>query len=331
MRATVWLPALFALLFCAPISAHPLAPSVLSFVQEDGDRIDMRWRSPAARPVGEQLSPRIPEGCRLDGETRRSLEDGALLQSWLLSCSGGGLSGKTIGVRGIEQSSLSVVVRWVPRDGPTASRLIDARAPTVVFAEERATGAFPAYLALGVEHLLTGWDHIAFVLGLMLLIGWRRKLVVAITSFTLGHSITLALAVLGIVRVPSAPVEILIAASLLVLALEIHQGEAGWVSRHPWTLPGGLGLLHGLGFASVMREAGLPSDEIPIALLGFNLGVEVGQLLLVAAVGAVYVLGRAVLRRGEGLRPPRALWAHALGAIASFWILERTWGVLLKL
>lgn len=322
MRGRGWFALVAGLSFAPAAHAHPLAPSVLSFEGSDGDRVELVWRSPRQRPVGERLAPRVPSGCRLDGAARRTVHVAEIVERWPLRCTPSDLSAIELGVDGLEDSRLSVVVRWVPRNGPTETRLLDAAEPTVVFSAAEASGSFPAYLRLGVEHLLTGWDHVAFVIGLVLLIGWRRRLIAAVTAFTVGHSITLAAAVLGVVRAPAAIVEILIAASLMVLALEIHQDRAGFVARHPWSLPGSLGLLHGLGFASVLRDAGIPRDEIPLALFGFNLGVELGQLVLVAAVG----VGALVLR-ATAVRTPRRsapIWANALGGLAAFWILERT-------
>jgi hypothetical protein len=156
----------------------------------------------------------------------------------------------------------------------------------------------------------------------MVLFGWDRRLIAAVTAFTIGHSLTLALSVLGLLSVPQALVEALIALTIVVLALEIQSGKHGVVWRHPWTLPGGLGLLHGLGFASVLFDAGLPKDEIPLALLGFNLGLEVGQLGVIAVAAAVSrLLGRFVPER---MQTNKLVIAYAIGSLAAFWVIERT-------
>jgi hydrogenase/urease accessory protein HupE len=176
-------------------------------------------------------------------------------------------------------------------------------------------------LALGIGHLLTGWDHLTFVLGLLVLFGWHLRLIAAVTAFTIGHSLTLALSVLRIVSIPMALVEAMIAMTIVVLALEIQSGRHGPVWKHPWTLPGVLGLLHGLGFASVLFDAGLPKNEIPLALLGFNLGLELGQLGVIAAAGLCFVaLRRALPSAWQG---NRHLAAYAIGSLAAFWVIER--------
>ena len=160
-----------------------------------------------------------------------------------------------------------IVVEWfAEREGGIVKRLRERHPTARILAWQSApteeSSSFFEYLMLGVEHLLTGWDHLIFVIGLLILFGWHRRLIAAVTAFTVGHSITLALAVLGILAVPQIWVEALIALTIVVLALEIQSGKHGPVWKHPWSLPGSLGLLHGLGFASVLFDAGLPSDDL---------------------------------------------------------------------
>ena len=161
-----------------------------------------------------------------------------------------------------------------------------------------------------------------FVIGLLILFGWNRRLVAAVTAFTLGHSLTLALSVLGIVSVPQALVEALIALTIMVLALEIQSDEKGPVWKHPWALPAALGLLHGLGFASVLFDAGLPSTEIPLALLGFNLGLELGQLGVIAVAAACYGALRSAIP--STWRGNRAIPATVIGSLSAYWMIDRT-------
>jgi len=307
-------------------SAHPLAPAVLSFVpDETTDSITMTWRAPVTRPKGEVLTPRIPEGCEVIEPTVRELveENTAVVDTTLLRCEPPSLVGRTVAIDGFGDSTVNVVVRIERLDGSVDHAILDPRTPsfTVMRPEERAS-SFLGYLTLGIEHLATGWDHLTFVLGLLVLFGWHRRLIAAVTAFTLGHSLTLALSVLGLVTVPQALVEALIAMTIVVLALEIQSGEHGPVWKHPWLLPASLGLLHGLGFASVLFDAGLPSDEIPLALLGFNLGLEAGQLGVIGLAYAGFRLLHAAWP--TSLSQNRAIPAYAIGSLAAYWVIERT-------
>ena len=182
----------------------------------------------------------------------------------------------------------------------------------------------PVYLQLGIEHILSGIDHLAFVLLLLILIGGGRRLVAAVTAFTVAHSLTLALTTLGWIRVHSPTVEAVVALSIVFLAVElVHaaRGRAGLTSRKPWLVPFAFGLLHGFAFAGALAEIGLPRGEIALSLLLFNLGVEVGQLLFIAAaLAAVWAVSR------HGWRVPdwtRLVPPYTVGAFAAFWFIER--------
>jgi hydrogenase/urease accessory protein HupE len=179
------------------------------------------------------------------------------------------------------------------------------------------------YVRLGVAHILTGPDHLLFVFGLVLLAGTTRRIVATVTAFTLGHSITLSLAALGLVVVPSRPIEVAIAATVLALAVELARPRAATslVHRRPWLMAAAFGLLHGLGFAAALREAGLPEGEVPLALFSFNVGIELGQI---AFVLAVLVLRRAI--RGVAPNVPgwlRQLPVYGMGTLAGYWWLDR--------
>jgi hydrogenase/urease accessory protein HupE len=181
------------------------------------------------------------------------------------------------------------------------------------------------FATLGIEHILLGIDHLLFVLGLVLIVQSAKLLVQTITAFTIAHSITLAVATLGFVHVPGAPVEAVIALSILFLASELtrqRRGESGLTARYPWLVAFSFGLLHGFGFAGALAEVGLPERDITLALLVFNLGVEAGQLLFVAGVLALLWLGRRVIVSP----PPRWLQdapAYAIGSLAAFWLIQR--------
>jgi hypothetical protein len=309
--------------------AHPLAPSVLSFEPHPDGTLTMTWRTPARRPTGQSLRPRVPTSCTPLGpaEQRRNEDQTAIIETVRLRCDRPDMLGAVVGVDGFEDSAMNVVVRIVRTDGSTHHAILDAGTPELIIEPpERQSHSLGEYLSLGIEHLLTGWDHLTFVIGLLVLFGWHRRLIGAVTAFTLGHSLTLALSVLGIVRVPQMAVEALIAMTIVVLALEIQSGRHGPVWRHPWSLPGSLGLLHGLGFASVLFDAGLPAGEIPLALLGFNLGLELGQLLAIALAWALYAMVRGAIPPAWRAKPTIA--AYVIGSLAAFWVLERTFAML---
>jgi hydrogenase/urease accessory protein HupE len=219
---------------------------------------------------------------------------------------------------------VDVLVRISLTDGRVVSRLLRPDAPSFVFGKETAGPAAGGYFVLGVEHILSGIDHLLFVLALVLIVRGVGLLVKTITAFTIAHSITLALATLGFVKVPSAPVEAVIALSIVFVAAEIvraRRGEHGLTERAPWLVAGTFGLLHGFGFAGALAQVGLPQNDIPLALLFFNLGVEAGQLAFVAAVLAVLALVRRAnitFPRWTPLVPP-----YAIGSIAMFWVIQR--------
>jgi hydrogenase/urease accessory protein HupE len=333
-RTAVWLGlALGVLSFCgaSPVWAHPLAPAVLSFEPAGPRSLIMSWRAPLKRPSGQSLSPRIPEGCVSMGPAKRELSEdqSSYTEVTTLSCASADLLGVPIHVDGFEDSSLNAVLRIRRPSGEIRHAILDSsqRSFTLLEAETQAhSRTFWEYLQLGVDHLLLGWDHLVFVFGLMFLFGWRRRLILAVTAFTLGHSLTLALSVLELVRLPQASVEVLIALTIIVLALEIRAGHRGPVWRHPWILPSLLGLLHGLGFASVLTDAGIPSPEIPLALLGFNLGIELAQLLLIGGSWLAYGLVRPLLP--DRWRANRLLPAYITGSLGAFWFIERALALL---
>jgi hypothetical protein len=243
--------------------------------------------------------------------------------------------GKTVRIDGLSATRTDVIARIERLDGTTQStRLTPDNPAFVVTSAPSRLDVVTTYLVLGIEHILGGIDHLLFVLGLLFLVGSWRKLVVTVTAFTVAHSITLAAATLGWVHVAQAPVEATIALSVMFVAAEIlrsAQGQAGLASRAPWVVAFVFGLLHGFGFAGALREVGLPEKDIPLALLFFNVGVEVGQLLFIAAVVAVLsAVTRLVRRSADAAHGPwhaetliRSPVAYLIGTAAAFWVVER--------
>jgi hydrogenase/urease accessory protein HupE len=252
----------------------------------------------------------------------------ALLERRLIDCGAAGLAGKQIDFPGLEQTLSDVLVRIEQLDGGTFTSLVKASRPWVVVEGPPSAWAVAwQYLELGVAHILLGFDHLLFVLALLLIVrGWRR-LLATVTAFTVAHSITLAAATLGFVRVAGPPVEATIALSIVFLASElikVNRGLPSLTAQAPWLVAFAFGLLHGFGFAGALADVGLPRVEIPLALFTFNVGVELGQIVFVfAALAAVWLLGR--IRKdwpGWAAQAP----AYGIGTLAAFWLVERLHG-----
>lgn len=311
--------------------AHPLAPVLLELVEapqgSPGEIFELRWRTPRRGPANASRWPVLPSDCRVVESLAPEASELHVTERSRVVCEGG-LVGRTIAVAGLDTTDTDALVRVAWRDG-LSTRLVlrpddpDAVIPGRVARLEVARD----YGRMGFGHILGGTDHLLFVFGLLLLVGGIGPLVGVVTAFTCGHSITLGLAALGVVQVPSAPVELLIALSIFWLAVEIahaQNGHASPLGRRPWAVAGGFGLLHGLGFAGALTEAGLPQHEIPLALVSFNVGIELGQL---AFVGALLLAWAALRPWAQALpRWAPALPVHVLGALAAFWCLERAAG-----
>jgi hydrogenase/urease accessory protein HupE len=321
-----WLRPLIAIVLAhAPVTAvaHPLAPSLLEIREATSGRVEVEWTTPLLQLRGAALRPILPEGCVTEEPPMTRLDEGRVTTRWGASCSFERLNGATLSVDGLSAGKTSVLVRLVGRDGWVVQSLLTPESPELVVANDSRVGVVARYAGLGFRHLLEGLDHVLFVVGLVLLVGERRRLVRAVTAFTLGHSCTLALSVLEVVALPQGPCEIAIAFSLVWMAAELANGEQrnSPLRRHPGRMASTFGLLHGLGFAGALQEAGLPAGEIPLALAAFNTGIEFGQLVVVAVVLGVAALCRL-------LAEPLPRWlvrspAYGVGSLAAYWCIER--------
>jgi hydrogenase/urease accessory protein HupE len=311
--------------FAPAARAHEARPGFLDLQETGPGTYALLWKKPTGGEVEIQIAPVVPEGCRLATPDRQQLTPGATIVRGTLTCPDG-LAGKTITIAGLEATITDVLVRVHHADGRLESHLLRAVAPSVTIggvttATERALG----YVQIGVQHILLGVDHLLFVLGLLLIVSDRWTLVKTITSFTLAHSITLAIATLGYASAPLPPLNAAIALSILFLGPEIvrtWRGETSFTIRHPWVVAFAFGLLHGFGFASGLAAMGLPKAEIPLALLLFNVGVEIGQ---VAFVLFVILLERSF--RVLEVRWPRVvehLPGYAVGTLGAYWAIQRT-------
>jgi hydrogenase/urease accessory protein HupE len=316
---------LTALALARLASAHPLAPSLLELREMGGGRFEVTWKTPALRPRGVDPTPSLPARCRQLSVPKTAREDDAVWLRWIVDCGAEGLTGEAIGVSGLGDSGLPALVRVTLADGRLVQGVVTAARPSIVVpARPRPWDVVRDYARLGVEHILGGPDHLLFVFGLVLLAGTARRVAATVTAFTFGHSATLSLAALGFVKLPTAPIEMLIAASILALAAELARepDRPTLMRRFPWVMAATFGLLHGLGFAAALAEAGLPQGDIPLALFAFNVGIELGQLAFVLVVLA---LGRALRR--VPLRLPvwtRHVPVYAMGTLAAYWWFERT-------
>lgn len=310
--------------------AHPLDPALLDITESPSGKVAVRWSTPIAQPAGTgALQPVFPAPCRSTGSPVVDVGDVRAVARWEMDCGAQGLTGGTVGIDGLRERGTDALLRVQRADGSATQTVLRGERERITLGAVATRGeVFGDYFRLGVEHILLGIDHLLFVLGLLLLVRGRRALVWTVTSFTVGHSITLALAALGLVAFPPRVMEVLIAATILVLALELARpvtARQSLVVRVPWATAFAFGLLHGFGFAGALAEVGLPRHEIPAALLAFNVGIEAGQLLFIAAaMGVWFALARLPVRWPA---VARALPAYAIGSLAAYWILERAWSM----
>jgi hydrogenase/urease accessory protein HupE len=328
MRAAASLLVLVLLLLTGAAQGHEMRPALLELRETAPEVYDVVWKTPARGEVQLSLEVRLPSACRTLGEPIVIDAGAAFIRRWQVQCPGG-LGGGEISVDGLAATMTEVLVRIQPADGKAGTFRLAPDGPSfVVEAEPSRWAVATTYLGLGIEHILFGFDHLLFVLALMLLVeGWRR-LVATITAFTLAHSITLALATFELVTVRPALVEALIALSIVLIAVELvhrRRGVEGLTARWPWLVAFGFGLLHGLGFAGALRDIGLPQGDIPLALLLFNVGVELGQLTFVAVMlPLAWLLASDRLRpRWLGLAP-----AYVIGICAAYWLISRSLALL---
>ncbi len=321
---SVALFAWLAVLATYPARAHEVRPAYLEFREEAPDVFAVLFKTPmqgelrlalsvSISGVTESLSPVISQA-RAD----------AMIQTWRVRLPGA-IPGRTVAITGLDKTLSDALLRIEFSDGRSWTQRLTPASPAAIV-PDTPTGASVAmtYGILGVEHILTGFDHLLFVFALVLLSRGLRQLFWAVTAFTAAHSITLAAATLGLVHVPQRAIEAVIALSIVFVAAELinmRRGRFGLAARAPWLAAFGFGLLHGFGFAGALSEIGMPPGFIPAALLFFNLGVEAGQLAFVAVV----LVAAGALRR---LPRPLPNWAplvppYLIGSLAMFWVIQR--------
>jgi len=312
-----------------PVAADDFRPAYLQLRQVDATTYDVMWKLPALdESTTLKLHPQFPPGTQAITPPSSSYAAGTAVQRWRVQIDGG-LIGKAIEFPNLAASRIDVLVRVERSDGTAqVGRVLPLAPRFVITASPGAFDVAQTYTVLGIEHILTGFDHLLFVLALLCLVQGTRRLIATITAFTLAHSLTLFAATLGWLNVPAPPVEAMIALSIVFVAGEIvhaRQGRPGLTQRRPWIVAFCFGLLHGLGFAGALAEVGLPPLSIPMALLFFNVGVEIGQLIFIAVVLGVIAFAQRIARRLK-FNAPSWWWRvppYAIGGIAGFWVVQR--------
>jgi hypothetical protein len=309
-------------LFASQCFAHEVRPAFAQLVETE-EAISATLRQPLVPGVRPDLALDLG-GCRVGAEIISQRQEDTLIQSWQEYCDQA-LSQSTQAIRNLYPGVSEVLVSITLLDGSMQRFVVRPDNPVVNLAEADSP-LLPAYLELGIEHLLTGVDYVLFVIALMVLITDRWRLVATITAFTIAHSITLALSTFELLQISQSAVEALIALSLLFMAVEMLSKTPSLTSNYPWVISFGFGLIHGLGFAGVLREVGLPDDAALWALLLFNAGLEVGQLMVVAAclfLGFLirYWRPKETVTPGVGLS--NLLPAYLIGPVSVWWLLQR--------
>lgn len=331
--------------------AHRFAPSLFKVIEAADQRYNVLWKTPTEASSNTALRPTWPAACRALDAGEPVPEGTGMVTRWTLDCAAlgeAGLIGQGLGVAGLAENQASAVVILELNDGRHYQSVVTAAQPEFLVPAAPSLGkVMTEYSWLGGAHIWSGIDHLLFVFGLLLLVGFGARLLITITAFTVGHSVTLALVALGFLRYPVALVEFMIALSIFVLALALTDDRANPVEtlnaasapslfkRYPWWLAGGFGLLHGMGFAGALSDIGLPQNNVPLALLFFNIGIEIGQaifVLMIFGLGWVLnaisqqsnLLARFNLgKRSRKQEPWRLLLVYGLGGLSVMWCIER--------
>lgn len=304
--------------------AHELRPAYLDMRETATNEFAVLWKVPALDDLRLGLYVRLPDVCKAKTETVRTIQDGAYFERWSVACPNG-LKGQEIVIDGLRSTVTDALARIEYRDGTKQIARFTPEKPTLLVASgQSGLEVAETYFLLGVDHILTGFDHLLFVLALLLLIHDRWMLVKTVTAFTIAHSITLAGATLGYISLPQKPVEATIALSIAFVASELvkaRSGERRLSEDYPWIVAFVFGLLHGFGFAGALKETGLPQTDISLALLTFNLGVEAGQLTFIAA--ALVVFRAASILVTVPIAPARLSAAYLIGTTSMVWLVAR--------
>jgi hydrogenase/urease accessory protein HupE len=308
-----------------PANADEIRPALLDVKEQNTGLFAVTWKIPVRGDRVLAITPQLPGSLELVGSPSVQDVPGARIEHSTFKSNGNPLTGESIVIEGLSAVQTDVLLLIQLQDGTQHSAILRPASPefTIPLKSSKLKVAGD-YWRLGTGHILEGADHLLFVLALLLIVSGFGQLLKAVTAFTVAHSITLALATLGMVHVPAAPTEAIIALSILFLATEIihkHNGQISLTERYPWVIAFIFGLFHGLGFAGALSEIGVPQHEVPLALFMFNVGVETGQLLFIGAVLTLI----ALLKRLP-LTTPQGAWRvlpYSIGSVAAFWTIDR--------
>ena len=314
------------LFFITNISvADEIRPGYLELNEENTHTFSVLWKVPQNKNQRSVIEAHFPASCTNKSDITSQTRNNATLQRWYIHCTEN-IPGQRISIEDLGNSNTDVLLRLKWLDGEVSTALLKPSSPFYTIPEKSShTDIATTYLWLGTEHILLGVDHLLFVFALLLIVKSTRRLIITITAFTLAHSITLGAATLGLVYVPQQPVEAVIALSILFLAVEIihgQQGRPGYAARWPWLVAFIFGLLHGFGFAGALSEIGLPQQSIPLALIFFNVGVELGQLFFVLVV-VLFIWLLHQLKQQKLLNRAETAVIYSIGGLSSFWLFER--------
>ena len=325
LRGLFFIVVLTGLLATMPVSADEIRPALLDIKEQNTGLFAVTWKVPTRGDRVLAITPQLPSSLERVGSPTIQDVPGARIENTTYKNNATTLTGQTIVIDGLQALQTDVLLLIQLQDGTQHSAILRPGSPEFIIPLKASKLEVAAdYWRLGTIHILEGADHLLFVLALLLIVTGLGELIKAVTAFTVAHSITLALATLGVVHMPAAPTEAIIALSILFLATEIihkHNDQISLTERYPWVIAFAFGLFHGLGFAGALSEIGVPQHEVPLALLMFNVGVETGQLLFVAVVLILF----ALLKRLP-LTAPQGAWRvlpYSIGSLAAFWTIDR--------
>lgn len=310
---------LVALLASAPLFAHEVRPAALEISQDKEDILSIEWKLPITDGKKLKLFPILPDQCKLPDDSEQKIIGTVIVESWKSQCA---LDSGTIRIDGLDRTLTDVFVRIKKADQDEKIFILRPTNPVLNLAGAQGAG-LSEYLGIGVEHMIFGWDHLLFVLALLLIVT-RRQILWVITAFTVGHSITLGITALGLLSLPSGPIELLIALSIFFLAIEAmrkNSGKSSITIRYPWVVSAAFGLLHGLGFAGALAEIGLPSGQELWALALFNIGIELGQIIFIIATALLLMLIRRISWLNEDII--KLTLIYAVGALGAYYTFTR--------